>query len=93
VAQVFKEYGALQIVECWGDDVPEGKHTSFPLSVQRKPDETVVLFWITWPSKTARHVGRKKAMEDHRMTNIRMPFDGKRVIYGGFDVLLDSEAK
>jgi uncharacterized protein YbaA (DUF1428 family) len=46
---VFKDYGALKVVECWGDDVPEGKVTSFPMAVQRKPDETVVFSWIVWP--------------------------------------------
>jgi uncharacterized protein YbaA (DUF1428 family) len=90
VAQVFKEHGALQIVECWGDDVPEGKVTSFHMAVQRKPEETVVLFWITWPSKAARDEGTKKAMEDPRMKNTQMPFDGKRMIYGGFEVAFDT---
>lgn len=50
-ARVFKEHGALQVVECWGDDVPEGKLTSFPMAVQRKDDETVVYSWVTWPSR------------------------------------------
>lgn len=53
-AAVFKEYGALTVVECWGDDVPEGKLTSFTMAVQRKDDETVVFSWITWPSRQAR---------------------------------------
>ncbi len=92
-AQVFKEYGALQVVECWGDDVPEGKLTSFTMAVQRKPDETVVFSWITWPSKAARNEGMKKFMEDPRMKNMQMPFDGKRMIYGGFEVILDTGAK
>ena len=92
-AQVFKECGALQVVECWGDDVPEGKLTSFIMAVQRKPDETVVFSWITWPSKAARNEGMKKFMEDPRMTTKQMPFDGKRMIYGGFEVILDTGAK
>ena len=53
-AVVFKEHGALQVVECWGDDVPEGKLTSFPMAVKRKEDEAVVFSWITWPSRTWR---------------------------------------
>src|SRR5262245_31327172 len=53
-AAIFKEYGALSVVECWGDDVPEGKITSFPMAVQRKDDEIVVFSWIVWPSKEAR---------------------------------------
>lgn len=91
-AQVFKDHGALGVVECWGDDVPEGKLTSFPLSVQRKPDETVVFSWITWPSKAVRDAGNKKAMEDPRL-NAAMSqtvFDGKRMIFGGFEVLLSA---
>ena len=92
-AQVFKDHGALQVVECWGDDVPEGKLTSFPMAVQRKPDETVIFSWITWPSKAVRNEGMKKFMEDPRMKDMQMPFDGKRMIFGGFDVVFDSGAK
>ena len=53
-AVVFKEHGALKFVECWGDDVPEGKVTSFPMAVKRKDDETVVFSWIIWPSRNVR---------------------------------------
>jgi uncharacterized protein YbaA (DUF1428 family) len=91
-AAVFKENGALQVVECWGDDVPEGKLTSFPMAVQRKDDETVVFSWITWPSRAARDEGMKKSMADPRLqpqTN-PMPFDGKRLIYGGFEVIVSA---
>jgi uncharacterized protein YbaA (DUF1428 family) len=91
-AAVFKEHGALGVIECWGDDVPEGKLTSFPLAVQRKPDETVVFSWIAWPSREARDAGMKKAMADARLqpdTN-PMPFDGKRLIYGGFQKIVDA---
>jgi uncharacterized protein YbaA (DUF1428 family) len=90
-AAVFKEYGALTVVECWGDDVPEGKVTSFPMAVQRKDDETVVFSWITWPSKAVRDEGMKKVMDDPRFnpeTN-PMPFDGKRLIYGGFEMIVN----
>jgi uncharacterized protein YbaA (DUF1428 family) len=90
-AAIFKEYGALQVVECCGNDVPEGKLTSFPMAVQRKADETVVFAWITWPSKAVRDAGMKKVMEDPRSnpeTN-PMPFDGKRMIYGGFEVIVN----
>lgn len=89
-ATVFKEYGALGVVECWGDDVPEGKLTSFPMAVQRKEDETVVFSWITWPSHDVRDEGMKKAMEDPRLKHTDMPFDGKRMIYGGFEVIVDA---
>jgi uncharacterized protein YbaA (DUF1428 family) len=89
-AAVFKENGALQVVECWGDDVPEGKLTSFPMAVQRKDDETVVFSWITWPSRAVRDEGMKKSMGDPRLQSQAnpMPFDGKRLIYGGFQVIV-----
>lgn len=88
---IFKEHGALRLVECWGDDVPQGKVTSFPMAVKCQDDETVVFSWITWPSRKARDEGMKKVMADPRMqpgTN-PMPFDGKRLIYGGFEVLVE----
>ena len=91
-AVVFKEYGALRVVECWGDDVPQGKLTSFPMAVKCKDDETVVFSWITWPSRRVRDEGMKKVMADARLqpeTN-PMPFDGKRLIYGGFEVLVEA---
>jgi uncharacterized protein YbaA (DUF1428 family) len=89
-AAVFKEHGAVSVVECWGDDVPEGKVTSFPMAVQRKDDETVVFAWITWASRTARDEGMKKAGEDARLQNIEMPFDGERAILGGFEFMLEA---
>ncbi len=91
-AAVFKEHGALRVVECWGDDVPQGKVTSFPLAVQCKQDETVVFSWIAWPSRKARDEGMKKVIEDARMQPDKnpMPFDGKRLIYGGFEILVEA---
>lgn len=91
-AAVFREHGALKVVECWGDDVPEGKVTSFPMAVKRKDDETVVFSWITWPSRTLRDEAWKKVMDDPRLkpeTN-PMPFDGKRLIYGGFETIVEA---
>ena len=89
---VFKEQGALSVVECWGDDVPPGKLTSFPLAVQCQPDETVVFSWITWPSREARYQGMAAAMADPRMLpgTEPMPFDGKRMIYGGFQTIVSA---
>ena len=86
---MIRECGALRVVDCWGDDVPPGKLTSFPLAVQCRDDETVVFSWITWPSREARDEGMKKVMADPRMQpgNMPMPFDGKRMIYGGFEVI------
>ncbi len=88
-AQIFKEYGALRIVECWGDEVPQGKLTSFPLAVKCEPDEVVVFSWVEWPSKQAHEEGMKKFMADPRMKPLDMPFDGKRMIFGGFQAMVD----
>jgi uncharacterized protein YbaA (DUF1428 family) len=91
-AVVFKEHGALKIVECWGDDVPEGKVTSFPMAVKRKEDETVVFSWIIWPSRKSRDEGMKKIMGDPRLQPDKnpMPFDGQRMIFGGFEVIVEA---
>lgn len=91
VLPLFREFGATRVVECWGDDVPEGKVTSFSMAVQRKEDETVIFSWVEWPSKTVRDSGWAKMMEDPRMQpgENPMPFDGARLIYGGFVPLLD----
>jgi len=91
---VFIEYGATRVVEGWGDDVPDGKQTDFRRAVQGKADETVVFSWIEWPDKATRDAGMKKMMEDPRMdpkTN-PMPFDGARMIYGGFAQALELRA-
>lgn len=88
-AALFKEHGATRIVECWGDDVPDGKLTSFPLAVRKLADETVVFSWVTWPSKETRDAGWKAMMEDPRMKDQTMPFDGQRMIYGGFQMIVD----
>ena len=91
-AVVFKDHGALSLVECWGDDLPEGKVNSFHTAVLRKPDETVVFAWITWPSKAARDSGMPKVMEDPRLNaqGDEMPFDGQRMIYGGFEMIVNA---
>ena len=91
-APIFKEHSAVKVVECWGDDVPDGKLTSFPMAVQKKDDETVVFSWIVWPSRQARDEGMKKVMADPRVqANVNpMPFDGKRMIFGGFEVLVEA---
>jgi uncharacterized protein YbaA (DUF1428 family) len=83
---VFIEYGATRVVECWGDDVPDGKQTDFRRAVQGKDDETIVFSWIEWPDKATRDQGFRKMMEDPRMDPEKnpMPFDGGRMIFGGF---------
>ncbi|RPH45438.1 MAG: DUF1428 domain-containing protein [Burkholderiales bacterium] len=91
-AAVFRKHGALRVVECWSDDVPEGKLTSFTLAVQRKDDEAVVFSWIEWPSREARDAGMAKVMADPEMDTdpASMPFDGKRMIFGGFTAFVDA---
>jgi uncharacterized protein YbaA (DUF1428 family) len=89
-AAVFKEHGALSLVECWGDDVPEGKVNSMHTAVLRRDDETVVFSWIAWPDRAARDAGMEKVFADPRMSPDRnpMPFDGARMIFGGFDMIV-----
>lgn len=90
-ADVFLEYGALRMVEAWDDDVPDGKVTDFRRAVLARPDEKVVYSWIEWPSKQARDEAWPKLMEDARMKpGEDMPFDGSRMIWGGFAPVLDA---
>ncbi len=90
-AEVIKEHGALRVIECWGDDVPDGEQTSFPMAVKCNDDETVVFSWIVWPSKEVRNSGMAKAMSDPRMDMEAnpMPYDGMRMIFGGFQIVVD----
>jgi uncharacterized protein YbaA (DUF1428 family) len=90
---LFREFGALRHVEAWADDVPDGKVTDFRRAVQAKEDETVVFSWIEYPSKEVRDEANKKIMSDPRMKEWGddMPFDGKRMIYGGFLPILDEK--
>lgn len=91
-AVVFKEHGALSVVENWADDVPNGELTSLPMAVQCEDGEDVVFSWITWPSREARDVGNKAAMGDPRLQDwdmSKMPFDGKRMIFGGFVTIVE----
>ena len=82
---IFLEVGALRVMECWGDDVPNGKLTDFRRAVQAKDDEAVVFSWVEWPDKATRDAGVEKFMKDPRMSDASaMPFDGKRMIFGGF---------
>jgi uncharacterized protein YbaA (DUF1428 family) len=92
-SKVWREHGATSYRECIADDVPMGKITSFPRSVKQKPDETVIFAWITYKSRAHRDRVNKKVMADSRMRGMdpkKMPFDGKRMIYGGFKVLIDA---
>jgi uncharacterized protein YbaA (DUF1428 family) len=91
--KIWREHGALEYRECIADDVPVGKLTSFPRSVQRKRGETVVFSWIVFKSRAHRDRVNAKVMDDPRLADMMdakaMPFDAKRMIYGGFNVLVD----
>ncbi|MDQ1155592.1 DUF1428 domain-containing protein [Brevundimonas sp. SORGH_AS_0993] len=86
---VFKEHGALKVTETWGEDVPEGEQTDFRRAVALKEGETVAVGWITWPDKATRDAAWEKMMQDERLAGADMPFDGKRMIFGGFETLID----
>ena len=90
--KVWMDHGALSYVECVADDVKRGKRTSFPRSVKRKPGETVVFSWITYPSRASRDRIMAKVMKDKRLAAMMdpkaMPFDGKRMIFGGFKAFI-----
>jgi uncharacterized protein YbaA (DUF1428 family) len=90
-APLFKEFGALRVVECWADDVPDGNVTDFRMAVQAQEDEEVVFSWIEYPSQDVRDAANQKLMSDPRMKALgdEMPFDGKRMIFGGFVPILD----
>jgi len=90
-ARIFKDYGATRVVEAWGDDVPDGKQTDFKRAVKARPEESIVFSFVEWPDKATRDEGWKKAMQDPRMQYDKdsMPFDGQRMVWGGFAPLLD----
>lgn len=89
-AEIFKDHGATRVVECWGDMVPPGKLTSFPLAVKAEADETVVIGWQEWPDKATHDANMQNAMKDERFRKMEaMPFDGKRMIFAGLDMILD----
>lgn len=94
---MFLEYGATRVIEGWGDDVPDGKVTDFRRAVQATEDETVVFSWVEWPDKATRDAGIAKMMADPRMDpsapgSPPMPFDGKRMIFGGFENAFELKA-
>jgi uncharacterized protein YbaA (DUF1428 family) len=88
--RLFKDHGAARMVENWGDDVPQGKITDFHRSVRKKDDEAVLFSWIEWPSREARDTGVKALMQDERMKTLKMPFDGQRLIFGGFSPIVET---
>ena len=89
---MFIELGAIRVIEGWGDDVPDGKVTDFRRAVKAEENESIVFSWIVWPDKATRDAGWEKVMADERMKHDpeNNPFDGKRMIYGGFAPMLDA---
>lgn len=91
-APVFLEHGAQRIVETWGDDIPDGKVTDFKGAVKANADENVVFSWIVWPDKETCKAAQDNMMNDERMQpDGPMPFDGQRLIYGGFVPIFDTD--
>jgi len=91
---IAKDYGALSQVEAWEADVADGKHTDFRRAVDLQPGEKVVFSWMTWPDKATADAAHEKMMQDPRMEAMGkyMPFDGKRMVFGGFEPLVDLKA-
>lgn len=95
---IVKEFGALSQIECWEADVPDGKVTDMRRAVKCEPGEKIVFSWVTWPDKATSDAGQEKMMTDERMKEFGgpdgsgMPFDGMRMIYGGFEPLVWKEA-
>ncbi len=87
-AEYFKNLGATKVVECWGDDVPRGEVTDFYRATQAKDDETVIFSWVEYPDKATRDAANEKMSADSEMMDMEMPFDGKRMFWGGFDQVL-----
>jgi uncharacterized protein YbaA (DUF1428 family) len=92
MAAIFRDHGALSVVDCWADQIAPGQETSFLLAVKAKDNETIVISWIVWPSKDVAHQGMGAAMQDPRMSapEGEPVFDGRRLIFGGFDMMHES---
>jgi len=92
---LFKDFGVARMVENWGDDVPKGKVTDFQGAVQAKDDETIVFSWFEYPDRKTRDAANEKMMSDPRMEEMgkNMPFDGKRMIMGGFETFVDEKVE
>ena len=90
-APLFQEFGVRRHVEAWGDDVPDGKVTDFKGAVKATPDEVVVFSWLIWPDKKTADDAWAKMQDDPAMANMDMPFDGKRMMWGGFETVFDEK--
>ena len=94
---VLREFGVIGGWECWGDDLPDGKLTDFRMAVKAEPGERIVFSWVTWPDRATADASHDKMMADPRMAEqfgdgSQMPFDGKRMIHGGFEPLVWKDA-
>jgi uncharacterized protein YbaA (DUF1428 family) len=88
--ELFRKHGAVRFVECWGDHVPDGVQTSFPMAVKREPGEAVLFSWIEWPDRATRDACHAAMADNPELAALgEMPFDGRRMIWGGFVPLLD----
>lgn len=89
---LFQKYGALSQVETWGEDVPDGKLTSFPMAVKLEPGEVVVFSWVTWPDRATADACFAGMQDDPAFADMDMPFDGKRMMWGGFEAAFEGKA-
>ena len=92
IDKLFIKHGAVQVIEAWGDDVPKGETTDFYRAVKAKEGETIVFSWVFWPDKATRDAGNAAIMAEMETMDaeaMKMPFDGKRMIYGGFETLVE----
>ncbi len=89
-AEIFRDYGATEVMEAWGEDVRDGKVTDFRRAVQAKADETVVFSWIVWPDRATADAAETRMQNDDRMKlPTDMPFDSKRMVFGGFSPIFE----
>jgi uncharacterized protein YbaA (DUF1428 family) len=88
-ADYFKSLGATRVIECWGDDVPEGEVTDFYKAAQVKDDETPIFSWIEYPDKATRDAANAKMSQDPEMADMELPFDGSRMFWGGFEQVVN----
>ncbi|MBA3836817.1 MAG: DUF1428 domain-containing protein [Sphingomonas sp.] len=91
VDRLFVDFGALRVVESWSDEVPHGNVTDFYRAVQAQDDEAIVFSWVEWPDKATRNAGMAKLRDHPAMTAGPVPFDGKRMIFGGFSTVYSIE--
>ncbi len=86
---LFQKYGCLEQVETWGEDIPEGETTSFPRAVKLEPGEAVVFSWLRWPDRATADKCFAEMMDDPDFDGMDMPFDGKRMMWAGFDPIFE----